>query len=87
MKKGQEVTFSLPHGVHGRVWRIKGSVNGKILREVSERDRGTKVEIVFKAVGRGTTIVRMGLTQGETRRARLSGCVAISPCCWPMMCG
>jgi hypothetical protein len=61
----------LPHGVHGRVWRIKGSVNGKILREVAERDRGSKVEITFRAVGRGVTVVRMGLTQGETRRAYL----------------
>ncbi|HEY1478818.1 MAG TPA: hypothetical protein VGF46_02255 [Gaiellales bacterium] len=71
MKKGQIVTISLPHGVHGRVWRIKGSVNGTILREVSERDRGSKLEVTFKAVGKGMTVVRFGLTRGETARAFL----------------
>ena len=65
MKKGQLVTFALPHGVHGKVWRIKGSINGKILREVSETDRGAHVDVVFKAVGRGLAIVRFGLTEGE----------------------
>jgi hypothetical protein len=72
MRKGQIVTFALPHGVHGKVWRIKGSVNGKILREVSEADRGTKVDVVFKAVGKGTAIVRFGLTRGETSHAYLA---------------
>jgi hypothetical protein len=71
MKKGQIVTFALPHGVHGRVWRIKGSVNGKILREVSEADHGTKVDVVFKAVGKGVAVVRFGLTQGERSHAYL----------------
>jgi hypothetical protein len=65
MKKGQIVTFALPRGVHGKAWRIKGSVNGTILHEVSETDRATHVDIVFKAVGRGLAIVRFGLTQGE----------------------
>jgi hypothetical protein len=65
MKKGQLVTFALPHGVHGKVWRIKGSINGEILREVSERDRGAHVDVVFKAVGTGLAIVRFGLTEGE----------------------
>jgi hypothetical protein len=69
MKKGQQITFSLPHGVKGRVWRIKGSVNGKILREVSERDSGTHVKVVFRGVGRGLAIVRFGLTRGETSHA------------------
>ena len=75
MKKGQEVTFSLPHGVKGRVWRIKGSVNGKILREVSERDSGTHVKVVFEGVGRGLAIVRFGLTRGETRHAYMGAAV------------
>ncbi len=65
MKKGQLVTFALPHGVHGKVWRIKGSINSKILREVSETDRGAHVDVVFKAVGKGLAIVRFGLTEGE----------------------
>ena len=65
MRKGQLVTFALPHGVHGKVWRIKGSINGKILHEVSETDRGAHVDVVFKAVGRGLAIVRFGLTEGE----------------------
>jgi|SRR5471030_2502920 hypothetical protein len=65
MKKGQLVTFALPHGVHGKVWRIKGSINGKILREVSESDHGAHVDVVFKAVGKGLAIVRFGLTKGE----------------------
>jgi hypothetical protein len=77
MKKGQLVTFALPHGVHGKVWRIKGSVNGKILREVSETDRGTKVDVVFKAVGRGVAVVRFGLTRGETSHAYLARRYAI----------
>jgi hypothetical protein len=72
MKKGQIVTFALPHGVHGRVWRIKGSVNGKILQEVSEADRGKTVAVVFKAVGKGIAIVRFGLTEGERSKAYLA---------------
>jgi hypothetical protein len=71
MKRGQIVTFSLPHGVHGRVWRIKGSVNGRILKEVSEADRGKHVDIVFKAVGKGLAVIRFGLTEGEHTRAYL----------------
>ncbi|MEO9174143.1 MAG: hypothetical protein ABI317_01430 [Gaiellales bacterium] len=71
MKKGQVVTFALPHGVHGRVWRIKGSINGKILREVSEADHGTRLDVVFKAVGKGVAIVRFGLTRGERTHAYL----------------
>jgi hypothetical protein len=65
MRKGQLVTFALPHGVHGKVWRVKGPIDDRILREVSETDRGAHVDVVFKAVGRGLAIVRFGLTEGE----------------------
>jgi hypothetical protein len=40
-----------------------------VLRQVSERNVGRDVVVVYKAVGRGQGTVAYGLTKGETRKA------------------
>ena len=68
-QKGQLVAIALPRRTNGRVWRIAGSVNAAVLRQVSEADVGTNVVLVFRATGPGTARVAFGLTRGETEKA------------------
>jgi hypothetical protein len=68
-QKGQLVAFALPHRAGGRVWRIKGSVNAKVVTQVSEADVGSNVVLIFKATGPGTATVAFGLTRGERAKA------------------
>jgi hypothetical protein len=63
------VAVALPAQPPGRVWRLKGSLNTRVVREVSEADIGKDVVVVFRAVGRGTTTVSYGSTRGETAKA------------------
>jgi hypothetical protein len=65
-QKGQLVAVALPHTPNGRVWRIVGSLNSKIVVEAGEGDVGTNVVIIFKATGPGTTTVTFANTRGET---------------------
>jgi len=44
-------------------------VSDKALREISERNIGRNVIVVYKVVGRGRVTVAYGLTKGETRKA------------------
>ena len=67
--RSELVAVALPHRSGGRVWRIAGSVNAKVIREVSEADVGAQVVVVFRAVGAGTASVTFGLTRGETSKA------------------
>lgn len=67
--QGELVSFALPHRTGGRTWRIVGSVNSKVLREVAEGDVGNQVVLVFKAVGPGTAAVVFALTRGERPKA------------------
>jgi hypothetical protein len=68
-QKGQLVAFGLPHRSGGRVWRIARRFDGGVVRQISERDVGQSVVLVFRAVGRGSTTVAFGLTRGETSKA------------------
>ncbi len=51
------------------MWRLARSVNSKVVRQISERNIGRDVIVVYKAVGRGTVTIAYGLTKGETRKA------------------
>jgi hypothetical protein len=53
----------------GLVWRLARAVNGKVLRQTSERNIGRDVIVVYKAVSAGNATVAYGLTKGETRKA------------------
>ena len=66
---GELVSVALPHRAGGRVWRLARTVNGKILREVSEADVGPQVVLVYKATGPGAATLSFGLTRGETAKA------------------
>ena len=78
---GQITTVSAPSGSliavalpgqsvsSGLVWRLARSVNSKVVRQISERNIGRDVIVVYKAVGRGTVTIAYGLTKGETRKA------------------
>ena len=66
---GQLVAFALPHRSGGRVWRIAGAIDSKVVEEVSEADVGTSVVLIFKAKGKGTATVSFGLTRGEQSKA------------------
>ena len=69
-QKGELVSVALPGRTNGRVWRIARPFNARVVRQVSEADVGTSVVVlVFKAVGKGTTTVVLGLTRGETAKA------------------
>jgi hypothetical protein len=67
--RGELFAVALPGQRSGRVWRLKGSIDARIVREVRESDVGSTVVIVFKAVGRGTTKLTYGATRGETAKA------------------
>ena len=68
---GSLVSIALPGQTasSGLVWRLARGVNTKVLREVSERNIGRDVVVLYKAVGRGQGAVAYGLTKGETRKA------------------
>ena len=68
-QKGQLVSFALPTGIGGRVWRVARAVNSSVLRQIGEADVGSSVVLVFKAVGKGKATVVFGLTRGETAKA------------------
>jgi hypothetical protein len=68
-RAGELVAFALPARSNGRVWRIANTVDGKVIREVSEGDLGNQVVLVFKAVGPGKATVAFGLTRGERSAA------------------
>jgi hypothetical protein len=68
-KRGELVAIALPAQPNGRVWRLKGSIDTHIVREVNEADVGSTVVIVFKATGRGKTTLSYGSTRGETAKA------------------
>jgi hypothetical protein len=66
---GQLVAFALPHRPNGRVWRIARTIDPSVLVEVSEGDIGTNVVLVFRAKGKGSAKVSVGLTRGERAKA------------------
>jgi hypothetical protein len=68
-KRGELVAVALPGQPSGRVWRLKGSINTRVVREVSEADVGKDVVIVFRATGQGATTLSYGSTRGETAKA------------------
>jgi hypothetical protein len=68
-KRGELVAVALPAQPSGRVWRLKGSIDTRVVREVSEADVGKDVVIVFRASGRGATTLSYGSTRGETAKA------------------
>jgi hypothetical protein len=67
--RGELFAVALPGQPGGRVWRLKGSIDSRVVREVREADVGSTVVVVFKAVGRGTTKLSYGSTRGETAKA------------------
>jgi hypothetical protein len=60
---------ALPAQPKGRAWRLKGSIDARVVREVREADVGSTVVVVFKAVGGGTARLSYGSTRGETAKA------------------
>ena len=68
-QRSQLVAVALPAQPSGRVWRLKGSIDTRIVREVSEADVGKDVVIVFRTVSRGATTLSYGSTRGETSKA------------------
>jgi hypothetical protein len=68
-KRGEVVAIALPPQPNGRVWRLKGSIDTHIVREVSEANVGSTVVIIFKTTGRGTATLSYGSTRGETAKA------------------
>lgn len=75
---GSLVSVALPKGAQGRSWRQAGTIDQKVLREVTEANVGPNVVIVFKAVGKGTTKAVYGLTKGETKKAYASDTFVIT---------
>jgi hypothetical protein len=66
---GQLVAFALPHRANGKVWRLAGTIDPKVVLQVSEGDIGSNVVLVFKATGKGSAKLSFGLTRGETAKA------------------
>ena len=60
------VAVALPHRTGGRVWRIARPFDTRVIRQVGEADVGTAVVLTFKATGKGSAVLRFGLTKGET---------------------
>jgi hypothetical protein len=69
--RGTLVAVALPGqpASSGLVWRLARTVNVKVLRQVSERNIGRDVIVVYKAVSAGDATVAYGLTRGETQKA------------------
>ena len=68
-KNGELVAVALPHRPAGRVWRLAGAVDPRVLRQVSEADVGQSVVIVYRATGIGSATLSFGLTRGERTKA------------------
>jgi hypothetical protein len=68
---GSLVSIALPGQTasSGLVWRLARNSNGNVLRQISERNVGRDVVVVYRAVGRGQATIAYGLTKGETRKA------------------
>lgn len=69
VERGELFAVALPAQPAGRVWRLKGSINTKVVNEVSEANVGKLVVVVFKATGTGTTMLSYASTRGETTKA------------------
>ena len=69
VKRGELFSVALPAQPAGRVWRLKGSLNAKVVREVTEANVGKLIVVVFKATGKGTTTLSYAGTRGETAKA------------------
>ena len=69
--RGELVAVWLPAQPAGRVWRLKGRIDARVVQEVSEANVGgaKNVVVVFRAVGRGTAKLAYGATRGETAKA------------------
>jgi hypothetical protein len=69
--KGTLVAVALPGQKvsSGLGWRLARAVNSSVLRQISERNIGRDVVVVYKAVGTGSVTVAYGLTKGENRKA------------------
>lgn len=68
-KRGELFAVALPAQPAGHVWRLKGSINTKVVREVNEANVGKLVVVVFKAIGKGTTTLSYASTRGERAKA------------------
>jgi len=68
-QKGQLVAVALPSSTAGRAWRIARAYNAGVLHEITERNVGSSVVVVYSAVGRGSTTIVYALTKGETAHA------------------
>ena len=70
-QNGTLIAVALPgeKASSGLVWRLARKVNASVLRQVSERNIGRDVVVVYRAVGVGSVTVAYGLTKGETRKA------------------
>jgi hypothetical protein len=67
--KGQLLALAMPVRSNGRVWRVARKYDARVVGQVSEGDLGNAVVLVFKAVGKGSTTIALGLTRGETSKA------------------
>jgi hypothetical protein len=67
--RGELFAIALPAQPAGRVWRLKGSIDTRIVREVAEANVGKRVVVVFRATGHGTTRLVYAATRGETAKA------------------
>jgi hypothetical protein len=77
-QRGELIAVALPHRSGGRVWRIARSFDTRVIRQVGEADVGTAVVLTFKATGKGSAVLRFGLTKGETAKAFESRRVTIA---------
>ena len=68
-QRGELIAVALPHSTGGRVWRIARPFDTRVIRQVGEADVGTAVVLTFKATGKGSAVLRFGLTKGETAKA------------------
>jgi len=68
-QRGELVSIALTSRA-GLSWRIARPFDAHIVREVAEADVGTRVVVVFKAVGRGRTKLVYAQTRGESSRAK-----------------
>lgn len=68
-QRGALFAIALPAQPAGRVWRLKGTIDTRVVHELTEANVGARVVIVFKATGRGTTTLAYGGTRGETAKA------------------
>lgn len=66
--KGSLVAVALPRqkASTGLVWRVARPVDDRVVVQISERNVGSSVVLVYRAVGAGNAAVRFGLTRGDT---------------------